>query len=378
MVYLTRNILPLLLALFLAASCGKKEEQGSAEGPISVTTMTVKTQDKSIIFEYIAKIESSHLVNIQSRVEGFLNTENYVEGSIVEEGQILFEMDKKPFIAQLDAAKAALQKHQAALQTAKLNLDRVKPLAELNALSQKDLDDAIGSYLTNSAAVSQAEANVETALLNLSYCTIKSPIKGISGAVLQQEGSYLSLSNSKLTTVSATTPMWVNFSLSEVQMQKYRDKISSGTLLAPKHNEYEVEVIQVNGKPFPFKGKITFLQPYYNTNTGTFLIRVTVDNPEGLLLPNQYVRVRLHGAIKPHSILVPQGAVRQSSKGSYVWVVHDGKAEIRPVDLGEWDETNWFIDSGLIAGDEVVIEGGVTLYPGAAVTAKQLSKVESR
>lgn len=377
MYYSIKNILPFLLTLLLVVSCEKKKEEGLSQGPIPVTVMTVKEQDKSVTFEYIAKTESSHLVNIQSRVEGFLDTENYIEGSIVEAGQILFVMDKKPFIAQLDAAKAALQKHKAALQTAKLNLDRVKPLAELNALSQKDLDDATGSYLTNSAAVSQAEANLETALLNLSYCTIKSPIKGISGAVLQQEGSYLSLSNSKLTTVSATTPMWVNFSLSEIQMQQYRDSISSGALLPPKNEEYDVEIIQVNGKPFGFKGKITFLQPYYNTDTGTFLIRVTVDNPEGLLLPNQYVRVQLHGAIKPHSILVPQGAVRQSSKGSYVWVIHEGKAEMRPVDLGEWDETNWFIDSGLITGDQVVIEGGVTLYPGAPVTLKQLSTVES-
>lgn len=358
------------------ASCGRGDDKGPAVKPlVDVTVLTIEPKDVPVSFQYVAQTQSSHLVNIQARVSGFLEKRVYVEGEFVTKGQVLFIMDKKPFQTQVDASKAALERQEAALETAKLNLARVEPLAKLNALSQKDLDDAKGRYLSESASVEQAKAQLETALLNLSYCTIYSPINGITSSAQQQEGTYLNIQDSLLTTVSALTPMWVNFSLSEKQIQMFRDQIGGGELVLPDNDEFEVEVIQVNGKVFPYKGQITFREPYFNPETGTFLIRASVENPDGILRSNQYVRARVIGAIRPHAVLIPQRAVQQSAKGHYVWVVNkDGKADFRPVIVGDWQGTSWFITDGLQAGDKVVVDGGLGLQAGDVINITQTLK----
>lgn len=357
--------------LLISASCGKKSGPAAAVKKVSVTTVTVEAKDIPIELEYIAITQSSRLVNINARVNGFLEKRIYTEGEIVQEGQVLFLMDKKPFQAQVDAAEAALNMKKASMETARLNLNRTKPLTEMNALSQKDLDDATGTFQTSSAAVEQAKAQLETALLNLSYCTISSPLYGISSAAIEQDGSYINVENSKLTTVAALSPMWANFSISENELQSFRQQIAQGLLIAPKVDEYEVEIVLVDGSILPHKGRITFADPNYNQQTGTFLIRVTVDNPDAILKPNQYVKVRLKGAIRPHAILVPQRAVQQSSKGHYVFVVDkEGKADMRPVVVGTWHGTDWFINEGLRDGDVVIVDGGMTLRPGTPVEAK--------
>lgn len=364
----------MMIPLLLLCSCKSSESQNLANAP-EVNVLIVEAQDEPVSFEYVAQTQSSHLVNIQARVNGFLDHQVYTEGDIVEAEQVLFIMDKRPFQAQVDAAKAAMAKQQAAHETAALNLKRVEPLTKLNALSQKDLDDAIGTYQSTAAAVDQAKANLETALLNLSYCTITSPIHGITSAALQQEGTYLNMADSQLTTVSALTPMWVNFSLSENQMQQFRDQIKRGALIPPKDEEYTVRIIQINGEYFPYVGTITFLAPYYNADTGTFLIRVTVDNPEGILRPNQYVRVQVEGAMRPNAILVPQRAVQQSAKGHFVWVLDkDNKTQMRPVAVGDWQNESWFITQGLNSGDQVITDGIVKLQPNMSVKIKSVTK----
>lgn len=334
--------------------------------------MIVEGKDAPVSFEYVAQTQSSHLVNIQARVSGFLDKRVYKEGELVKKDQVLFIMDKKPFQTQVDAAKAAVDRQQAALETARLNLARVKPLAELNALSQKDLDDAKGTFETNSASVEQAKAQLETALLNLSYCTITSPIDGITSSAQQQEGTYLNAADAQLTTVAALSPIWVNFSLSENQIQNLQDQVKKKQLILPKNEKFVVKVIQVNGEVFPHTGEITFTEPYFNAQTGTFLIRATVANPDGILRPNQYVRAKIEGAIRPNAFLIPQRAVQQSAKGNFVWIVNkESKADFRPVNVGDWQGDNWFINDGLEAGDEVIVDGGITLHAGDLVKVKE-------
>jgi membrane fusion protein (multidrug efflux system) len=319
----------------------------------------------------VAHTQSSREVNIQARVNGFLDKRVYTEGSIVKAGQVLFLMDKKPFEAQLNAAAAALARYEAAMETARLNLERTRPLAAKNALSQKDLDNATGQFEASAASVAQAKAQLETAQLNLSYCTITSPVTGITGAALQQDGTYINIMNSQLTTVAELSPMWVNFSLSENEMQSYRNQVAQGSLRVPKDGNYVVQIILVDGSLFPFTGKITFAAPSYDSQTGTFLIRVSVNNPEGTLRPNQYVRVRLQGSVRPNAILVPQRAVQQGLKGHFVWVVaKDNKVNPRPVVVGDWYGNDWFISEGLKAGETVVTDGVLTLRPGAPVVVK--------
>jgi membrane fusion protein (multidrug efflux system) len=280
-------------------------------------------------------------------------------------------MDMKPFQAQVDAAKAQVSKAQAAAEVAKQNLQRVKPLAEKEALSQKDLDDATGNYQSTAATVDAAQAQLTTAELNLSYCTITSPVDGITGAAAQADGTYLNQQNAQLTTVAVLTPMYVNFSLSENEFQSFRDQVEKGQLQRAPDNSYLVEIVLVDGQLFPHTGRVTFTDPAYSAQTGTFLIRATVDNPKGLLKPNQYVRVRVKGATRPNAILVPQRAVLQGAKGHFVWVADkDNKAENRPVTVGDWSGDDWVVLDGLRAGDRVVVDGGLKLSPGAALAAK--------
>jgi membrane fusion protein (multidrug efflux system) len=362
------------IALVLLAGCGRKEPPPVTQGPVEVTVVAVAPRDVPAVFEYVGTTQSSRQVNIQARVSGFLDKRVYTEGALVKEGQVLFLMDKKPFQAQVDAAQAQLSKAQAALDVAKANLARVKPLAEAEALSQKDLDDANGNFQSASASVEGAKAQLESAQLNLSYCTITSPVAGISGAAAQADGTYLNQSNSQLTTVAVLSPMWVNFSLSENEVQAFRDQVERGQLARPASNSYVVEVVLVDGTVFPHTGRVTFTDPAFNAQTGTFLIRATLDNPQGLLRPNQYVRVRVRGATRPNAILVPQRAVQQGSRGHFVWVVDkSGKAENRPVKVGDWVGDAWHIVEGLHAGDRVVVDGGLKLAAGTPLNPKPLA-----
>ena len=356
-------------ALALSA-CGSTKESAAPPAPV-VEVMAVSPRDVPVSFEFVAQTQSSHEVNINARVEGFLDRRVYTEGSIVREGEVLFLMDKKPFQAQVASYTAALASKKAAMETARLNLERTKPLTALNALSQKDLDDATGSYESAAADVEKAKADLETARLNLSYCTITSPVTGITGAAQQQDGTYVSTQKSLLTTVAVLSPIWVNFSISENEMKGYRDQVAAGKLRPPAGGNYAIEIIQVDGSLFPHTGRITYADPSYNAKTGTFMLRASVANPKGILRPNQYVRARLKGASRPDAILVPQRAVQQGAKGHYVWVIsRGGKAGYRPVTVGDWYGDDWFITEGLREGELVVVNGGLTLRADMTVTTR--------
>jgi membrane fusion protein (multidrug efflux system) len=369
----------LAIAMILAvAGCEKHKEDRSANaspGPIEVTTVTVTPKDTPVFFEYVAQVQSSRQVNIQARVSGFLDKRVYTEGALVKAGQTLFLMDQKPFKVQLDQAEAALERSTAALDVARKNLARVKPLAAADALSQRELDDATGQFQTTGASVAQAKAVVEQAKLNLSYTVIKSPVDGITSYALQQDGSYLNSQNSQLTTVAVTSPIYVNFSLSENDRLKIRNETEKGLLRGPRDKKYTAEIVLADGSIFSHTGQVTFANPMFNPQTGTFLVRITVDNPENWLRPNEFVRARIKGATRPNAVLIPQRAVQQASRGHFVWVVGKGeKVEPRPVTLGDAHANDWFIDDGLTAGDRVVVDGALTLSPGAqvrVVTAKK-------
>jgi membrane fusion protein, multidrug efflux system len=363
----------LVVASVLTVSgCGRKSAgPAPATGPTEVTVATVTPRDAPAVFEFVAQTQSSRQVNIQARVSGFLEKRVYTEGGLVKEGQVLFLMDAKPFQVQVDAHAAELAKQEASLDMARANLERTQPLSAENALSQKDLDDATGQFHAAEAAVEGAMAKLESAKLDLSYCTIFSPVAGITGAAQQQDGTYISPQNSLLTTVAVLSPIWVNFSLSENELQRYRDEAAKGLLRAPANGEYEVEVVLPDGSLFPYTGRITFASPSYSAQTGTFMLRASVANPDGVLRPNQYVRARIKGATRPSAILVPQRAVQQGAEGHFVWVVGKGDtAEQRPVVVGTWQGDDWFIEEGLHAGEQVVVDGFLGLRAGVPLSVK--------
>jgi membrane fusion protein, multidrug efflux system len=361
----------ILLAAVLAASgCEKHETKQAPKGPAEVTVVTVTPKDVPVSFEYVAQVQSSRQVNIQARVNGFLDKRVYTEGEIVKTGQTLFLMDQKPFQAQLDQAKAALAMQEASLEVARKNLARVKPLAAANALSQKELDDATGQFQSASAAVAQAKASVQEASLNLSYTIIKSPVDGITSYAQQAEGTYLNQANSLLTTVAVMSPIYVNFSLSENSRLQLQEQTAKGLLRQPREDSWTAQIVLADGTIYPHTGLVTFANPMFNSQTGTFLIRITVDNPGNWLRPNEYVRARVMGAVRPNAVLIPQRAVQQATKGHFVWVVgKENKVEPRPVTLGDAFGYDWFIFEGLHAGDQVVVDGALTLGAGASVKA---------
>ncbi len=363
-----RWIVVVLLSCTLAAGCEKHESKQQARPPVEVTAMTVAPRDTPVTFEYVGQTQSSRQVQIVARVNGFLERRTYEEGSVVKAGQVMFRQDPRPFQVQVDAAKAALAEQQARLKVASDNLARVKPLAERKALSQRDLDDATGAVETASAAVDVAKANLDQARLNLSYTTITTPVTGVSSFAKVQDGQYVNAADSQLTYVAQLDPMWVNFSLSENDMLSIRKDQAAGQLRLPAKDDFEISVVLADGSVFPKKGRITFANADYNQQTGTFLLRATLPNPDGVLRPGQFVRVRVAGAVRPNAILVPQQSVLQGAQGHFVVVVDkESRAQIRPVEVGPWYGESWFILKGLSAGDVVVTDGMVRLSPGAPV-----------
>ena len=363
-----RATLTILAAVAVLAGCEKKAPVTAERPPVEVTVMQVAPRDAPVTYEFVGQTQSSHQVQIRARVNGFLDKRVYTEGSMVKAGQQLFQQDPKPFQAQLDAAKGALAEQQARLQTANDNLAQVKPLAALKALSQKELDDATGQQQAAAAAVQVATANVETARLNLSYTRITTPVTGLSSYARVQDGAYVNGENSLLTYVEQVDPIWVNFSISENEMLGARNEQKAGRLKLPAQEQYIVEVVLADGNTFPKKGRVTFANADYDPQTGTFLLRATLPNPEGALRPGQFVRVRLLGATRPNAILVPQQSVLQGAKGHFVVLVDkDNKAVLRGVEVGPWLGNDWFINAGLQPGDRVVTDGMARLSPGAAV-----------
>jgi len=356
---------PLLGGSLLIAGCSR-EAPPPVPRVVDVTALTATPRNAAAVFEFVGQTQSSREVEIRARVDGFLDKRVYTEGSLVREGQTLFLMDRKPFEASLQQARGELAQQQAKLSVAEANLARVKPLAEQNAVSRRDLDDAVGNEQSARAAVLTSEGSVRQAELNLSYTTIASPLTGLSSSARIQEGAYVNASNNLLTTVAQLDPMWVNFSVSENAHLRLRESVSKGEIRLPSEESFEVEVVLADGSVYPNRGRISFADPSFSKETGTFLVRATFANKKGTLKPGQFVRVRLHGAVRPNAILVPQRAVHQGAKSHFVWIVgKEGKAEQRAVETGPWSGDDWVISHGVQAGEQVVVDGGIRVAPGA-------------
>ena len=357
------------LAALTLTACNN-EEVKTTPAPVAVQAVKVEPQTVPVKASFVAQVESSHQVDIVARVNGFLDKIQYVEGSVVKQGQTLFVMDQKPFIAQVEAARGAMANNQAQLWTSQANLNRIKPLTELDAASKSDLDNAIGSAKAAEAAVHTARARLEEAELNLSYTVIKSPVTGISGEAQVREGAYLTAgSGGYLSYVAQINPVWVNFSISQNQLTKSRKAIAAGQLVPPPNHEYGVDLELPGGEAYPHSGKLSFVEQSFNRETGTFLVRAELPNPEALLHPGMFVKATLTGANRPNTLTVPQRAVQQTSNGHVVFVVSaQGTAEVRPVIVGEWAGQDWIIEKGLNPGEQIITDGFQRLAPGMPVT----------
>jgi membrane fusion protein (multidrug efflux system) len=354
----------------LTAGCSEEKRPEQRPAP-QVTVLAVTPATIPFVSTFVAQTESSRQVEIVARVSGFLDKIAYQEGELVKEGQLLFQLDPRPFQAQLDGARGELQAQQARLSTATANLNRIKPLAEQNAVSRADLDRAQGDFDSANAAVFAARAKVREAELNLGYTSIRSPVTGLASRSLQRQGAYINTmsDSARLTYVAAIDPIWVNFSVSQNQMARAKSLVASGQVVAPKEQNYEVELVMPDGAVYPEKGRINFADPSFSQDTGSFLVRAVIPNPQRELRPGMFVTANVLGAMRPDAIVVPQLAVQQGPNGHLVFVVkEDGTAEVRPVVVGDYfGERDIVIAAGLKAGDRVVVDGVLKVVPGKPV-----------
>jgi membrane fusion protein (multidrug efflux system) len=361
----------LVVAALALAACSKEATAPAQRPPPQVTVLTVQGQDIPFTPSFVAQTESSRQVNIVARVSGFLDRIAYQEGELVKEGQLLFQLDAKPFQAQVEAARGGLQSQQARLTTAQANLGRVKPLAEQNALSQSDLDRAQGEFDAAKAAVYSAQASLTQAELNLGYATIRSPVTGLAGRALQRQGAFVNSTaeSANLTYVAAINPIWVSFSISQNQAARWAEEVRLGQVVRPKSLDYEIDLVMPDGTPFPQKGRINFADPSFSPDTGSFTVRAVLPNPKMQMRPGMFVTALMKGAVRPNAFVVPQLAVQQGSNGHLVYVVNAaGNAEVRPVVVGDYvDQTLIVITGGLKAGDRVVVDGVLKVVPGQPV-----------
>jgi len=366
-------MLPLRFALILAAVAGCSKEAPAPQRPppqVSVATIAAATIPSTMTF--VAQTESSRRVDIVARVSGYLERIDYKEGEVVKEGQVLFELDRKPFQAQLDAAEGEVLSQKARFATARSNLERIRPLAEEDALSKADLDRAQGEFDAAKAAVFSAEAKQREAQLNLGYTVIQSPVTGVAGRALQRQGSYINSTadSAQLTYVAALDPMWVNFSVSQNQMSRLRADIAGGRVVLPKGEKLQVTLLMADGTPYPEKGRIDFADPSYSPDTGSFLVRAEIPNRDRALRPGMFVNARVEGMTRPDAVVVPQLAVQQGPKGHVVYVVRpDNVAELRPVVVGDYyGEKDIVVLEGLKAGERIVTDGVLKVVPGNPVS----------
>jgi membrane fusion protein (multidrug efflux system) len=364
----------LCAAVLLLAGCDKPAPPPPP--PAEVLAVTVTSQTVPVTVQFVAQVESSHQVEILARVSGFLDKILYKEGALVKAGQLMFQIDPKPFQAAVSAAKGEVANREAQLWTAKANLDRVKPLAALDAISKSDLDNATGDVQSAEAALYSARANLDKAQLDLGYTTIHAPVTGVSGQAFFREGTYLTAgATGRLSYVAQIDPIWVTFSVSQNQMAQRQQEVASGKLVRPADLNYQVELELSDGTLYPFAGKLNFVSPTFNRETGTFLVRAELPNANGVLRPGMFVKANVKGDTRPNAMVVPQKAVQETSNGHVVYLAGaDGKAEIRPVIVGDWVGNDWVIKEGLKGGEQIIVDGFQRLAPGASVKAVSTQK----
>jgi len=354
-----------LVALSLSlGACGKEDKKAAGMVPV-VETVTVSQKDVPVKKEWVGVLDGLVNATIRPQVSGYLIRQNYKEGEAVRKGQVLFEIDPRTFQAALNKAKAQLSQQVARHETSKANLARIKPLAEKNAVSQKDLDDAVGVELSARASVEAAQAAVEEAQLNLSFTKITSPVDGIAGIAKTQLGNLVSPSSQEeLTSVSTLDPIKVYVNISE---REYLNAAAAGKQV----EELPLELILADNSLYPYPGRFALMDRQIDPTTGTMKVGTLFPNKENTLRPGQYGRIRATIRMQQGALLVPQRAVSEI-QGKYLVAVvgADNKVDIRPVQVGERIGSDWLVNKGINPGEQVVAEGVQKVRAGMTVTPK--------
>jgi membrane fusion protein, multidrug efflux system len=349
-----------LLLFVMLAGCSSKVEK-PAPPPAGVTVTPIVKKDVEIQQEWVGTMAGNTDAEIRPKVEGFLLTRLYQEGSFVEKGQAMFQLDKRQAEAAVEQATGILERARAALAQTDIDVRRYTPLVAQRAVSQSELDKATSAQRGATAAVAADQAAVDNAKLNLGWTTVTSPISGVAGVAKVGVGDLIT-PNTVMTTVSSVNPIYVDVNIAEQEYLRFRRS------KAEKANH--LELILGDGTVFPHPGRVLFVNREVDTRTGTIQVRGEFPNPGALLRPGQYARVRAVTDLRKDALLIPQQSVAELQGIYQVAVVgSDNKVTIKTVKLGPQFHDMWVVESGLQAGENVIVDGlqrvrtGVTVAP---------------
>ena len=373
-----------LIGLLGVIGCDRKAEAPPPPPPVEVEVIDVVPRNVPIVQSWVASTEGMVNAKIRAQVAGYLVRQLYKEGSLVKKGDVLFEIDDRPFRAALDQAKGDLAKAQAQLAKATLDVERYTPLAAESAISQQELDDAVQAKAAALASVDAAKAVVEQAEFNLGFTKITSLIDGVAGFATAQIGDLVGPTTSELTMVSTVDPIKVFFTVSEQEYLNWKAQFPNEQEMSKHELQLEFELVLANGAVWPHKGRFLFADRQVNVRTGSIQLAAEFPNPGATLRPGLFGRVRTVVKVREGALLVPQRAIIEVQGTYQIAVVAEGnKVEIRPIKVGPKFDTDWLIESGVEEGDTVIVEGVTKVRPGSIVnprpfTAKDAAKAKSK
>ena len=359
------------VVLSMPFAAGTALAQGGAPPPPQVTTVTIETQPVPLSLEYAGRISAYRNVEVRARVSGILLSRDFTEGEPVTEGQLLYRIDPAPYEATLARVQAQLQQEQATLERREKDLERAQELLRRKSGTEKAFDDATADVALSKALVAAAQAQVQTAELDLGYTTVNAPISGTTSLDTMDEGSLVGTTadNSLLTRIHQLDPAYVNFSFTDRELGELRALWDSGRADRPADGALKAALEFGDGTVYGHEGTITFTDATIDQQTGTIRARAVVPNPDLKLLPGQFVRVVVKGVTLKEALVVPQAAVMQGPQGPYVYAVDaESKAVLKPIELGREVEGGWIVAKGLASGDRIITEGVIKVRPGAPVT----------
>lgn len=368
-----RHVLPVVACLLSGPLAAADAPAGGGAPAPEVLVETVREGPLPLVLEYAGRTAGYREVEVRAQVSGILQERTYQEGARVQKGQVLFRIDPRTYQAALGSAKGALAQEQARYRQTERDLRRVRELQKKGFASESELDNAISNFEQSKANVQAAEANVQAKQIDLDYTTVKAPISGITSKETRSEGSLVVAgdpNSSLLTQLTQLDPLYVNFGYPDTEAERLREGVQSGRLTLPDDGKLTAVLKFGDSSTYPLEGRVDFTDSFVNTGTGTVSARAVVPNPEQKLLPGQFVRVLIKGITRPGTITVPERALSQGPRGTFVFVVDkDGVARMREVKTGDTTEGRWVILSGVSAGDRVIVEGLPRVRPDAPVKA---------
>ncbi len=357
---------PFLLAAMLSLSHPASAQQPAGQ-PTPVGTVIAARQPVTQGVDFVGRVEAIDRVEIRARVTGFLTDTFFKEGSIVHEGDKLFQIDPAPFEAAVQEAQGALLQAQGALTNASVQRARAEELVKTSATSVAVRDERIAAEKNAQGAVAIADANLKTATINLGYTTITAPVTGKIGRAKVTRGNVVGPDSGPLVLIVSQDPMYVTFPVSQREFLRIRQDGGNA-----HRDSLVVKLRFADGSPYAQDGKIDFVDVTVNRSTDTVSVRARVPNPDGVLTDGEFMRVAVQGDKPEEKVVVPQAALLADQEGIYVFVVQDGKAVVKRIKPGGEVGTNTIVEQGLSGGEQVVVSGLQALRPGAPVVASPM------